>query len=197
MEYEQIFKKIEQNLCWLNANARHAIELQETFLFPAYDTTIRESIKNTNKVRCYKVCLDALYFEFVMTLMRMFDSYEHDTICLQNVFELLSDDFVKHFEIKNKKEIRNEINLASNQYEGLKGSHLVARLSGVRHKHYAHTATNFDRNQFADYGHAEELLKKTLPMLNNLNFAILGKTESFDQVENFWKGYAVEFWQDG
>ena len=71
MEYNELLKKVEQGLFWLDANARHAIELRGTFTFPAYDVSIRALIKGTNKVRCYKICLDAIYFEFVMTLMRM------------------------------------------------------------------------------------------------------------------------------
>jgi len=62
MEYNQLLEKIEQSFFWLTANARHAIELKETFSFPAYDKSIRKLIEGTNKVRCYKVCLDAIYF---------------------------------------------------------------------------------------------------------------------------------------
>jgi len=87
MEYNQLLEKVEQSLAWLDANARHAIECQETFTFPAYDASIRKLIKGTNKVRCYKICLDAIYFDFVMTLMRMHDSYERDTVCFKKLFD--------------------------------------------------------------------------------------------------------------
>ncbi len=116
MQYNHLLKKVEQGLFWLDANGRHAIELQETFTFPAYDVPIRELIKDTNKVRCYKVCLDAIYFEFVMTLMRMYDNYEHDTVCFQKIFEYLSDDFIQKFETETRRKVKGKIQSALNEF---------------------------------------------------------------------------------
>ena len=195
MEYNQLLKKIEQSLFWLNANAGHAIELKETFSFPAYNSSIRKLAKGTNKVRCYKVCLDALYFEFVMTLMRMYDSYEYDTICFKKLSEYLTDDFIQQYEMNTKREVRTKIESALTEFQNLKASHLVGRLKTVRHNMFAHTSTNFNRNQVANYGHAEQLLEKTLSMLNSLNSAFRDKIEPYDRISTFWKGYAKEFWQ--
>ncbi|MBW2341355.1 MAG: hypothetical protein JRF50_13610 [Deltaproteobacteria bacterium] len=195
MEYNELLKKVEQGLFWLDANARHAIELHETFAFPAYEPSIRALIKGTNKVRCYKICLDAIYFEFVMTLMRMYDSYERDTICLKTLFEYLSDSFVQDFEAKTRRKVENEIQSARKEFKSLNGSHLVGRLRTVRNNMFAHTSPNFSRNQVAKYGHAEKLLKRTLPMLNSLNSAIGGKAEPYDKVKEYWKKYSREFWQ--
>jgi hypothetical protein len=182
MQYNQLLKKVEQGLFWLNANARHAIELGEL-------------IKGTNKMRSYKICLDAIYFEFVMTLMRMYDSYERDTVCFNKLFEYLSDDFIHHFETNTQRKVRTKIETALNEFNSLNGSHLVERLKTVRHNMFAHTSTNFNRTQVAEYGHAEKLLERTLPMLNNLNSAIRGKKEPYDKLSKFLKGYAIEFWQ--
>ena len=196
MEYDQMLNKVMLRLAWLNANARHAIELRETFTFPAYDTSIRKIIRGTNNVRCYKVCLDAVYFEFIMTLMRMYDNYKSDdTACFEKLIECLSADFVQNFESKTQRRVKSKIQSAIKEYLSLKDSHLVARLKTVRHKMFAHTSTNFNSSQVAKYGYAEELLQRTLPMLNNLNSAIHDKVEPFDKISKCWKGYATEFWQ--
>jgi hypothetical protein len=195
MQYGQLLNKVEGGLFWLNAHADHAIELRETFTFPAYDASLRKLIKGSNKVRCYKICLEAVYFEFVMTLMRMYDSYERDTICFKTLFEYLSDEFIQNFETKTGRQIKNKIQSALNEYKSLNGSHLVSRLRTVRDKMFAHTSTNVNRSQVAKYGHAEKLLERTLPMLNTLSSAIRDKVEPYDKRSKYWKGYATEFWQ--
>jgi hypothetical protein len=196
MRYNQSLDKVHESLSWLNANARHAIELQETFTFPAYDRSIRESIKGTDKVRCYKICMVALYFEFIMALMRMYDSYERDTASFKTLFGYLSNDFIHRFEARTQRKVKSEIQSALNEYKKLKGSHFWGRLKTVRDNMFAHTSTNFNRRQIAEYGHTEKLLAKTLPMLNSLNLAIRGRTEPFDKIGAYWKAFAIEFWQD-
>lgn len=195
MEYDKALKAVDKNLYWLNANAKHAIELQETFSYPAYDTSVRELIKDMNKGRCYKVCLEAIYFEYIMTLMRMYDSYQADVICFERLFECLTDDFIHEFEKFNQRNIKTSIDESFAEYKKLKGSHLVSRLTTIRHKMYAHTAANFDSNQFAEYGHAEELLSKTLPMLNSVINSIWNKEEQYEKLIQYWKNCALEFWQ--
>jgi hypothetical protein len=195
-EYDQILNKVKLRLTWLNANARHAIELCESFTFPAYDSSLRKAVEGTNNVRCYKVYLEAAYFEFIMTLMRMYDNYKSDDIvCFEKIFEYLSADFVHDFENKSQRKVKNKIQSALNNYKSLNDSHLVARLKTVRNKMFAHTCAAFNRSQVAKYGYAEELLKKTLPMLNNLNSAFHDKVEPFDTIRKYWKGYATAFWQ--
>jgi hypothetical protein len=195
IDYNEILQKVEQGLAWLDANARHAIECQETFAFPAYNSSIRELIKDTNKVRCYKICLEAIYFDLIMLLMRMYDSYERDTVCFKNLFAYLNGGFIHDFEIKTQRPISDTIHSARTEFQNLKGSHLIGRLKTVRHNMLAHTSINFKRNQVARYGDAEKLLEKTLPMINDLNSAILGKVHPYDKIRKYWKGYAVEFWQ--
>jgi len=194
MQHNQSLSKINKNLLWLNSNAKHAIELKETFSFPAYDESIREKIKGTYKVYCYKHCMIALYFEFVMSLMRMFDNYE-DTASFKTLFSYLSDDFISYYETESHRKIKSEIKLALNDYNKLNGSHLVARLKTVRHNMFAHTSMKFNKKQIAEYGYAEKLLDKTLPVLNKLNLIIRGESEPFDKLSAKWKLYAVEFWQ--
>jgi hypothetical protein len=195
MEYIQVLRNVEQGLFWLDLNARRAIELKETFTYPVYDTLIRAFIQGTDKVRCYKVCLDAVYFEFIMTLMRMYDNYKYDTICFQRLFAHLSTDFIQSFESNTGRIITPEIQTALEEFKSLKGSHLIGRLKTVRHNMFAHTSTDFNRNEVAEYGQAEELLEKTLPMLNGAQSAIRGKPEPYDKFSEYWKLYAVEFWQ--
>jgi hypothetical protein len=195
MGYDEIIRKIGLRLLWLNANARHAIELKETFTFPAYDPELRKII-NGNPVRCYKICLDAIYFEFIMTLMRMYDTYRSDdTVCFAKLFSYLSADLSREIESRTQRSVENDIYSAQKEYTKLKDSHLIARLQTVRNKMFAHTSVHFDKRQVANYGYAEQLLKKTLPMLNNLNSAIFGNDEPFDNISKYWKGYAKEFWQ--
>ena len=45
MTFEKSLKKIDQCLFWLNPNAKHAIELKETFTYPAYNYELSNSIK--------------------------------------------------------------------------------------------------------------------------------------------------------
>ncbi|MFH2092287.1 MAG: hypothetical protein ABIJ31_07980 [Pseudomonadota bacterium] len=196
MEYDETLKYVEKNLYWLNVNARHAIELQETFSFPANDEGLRESIKNTNKVRCYKVCLEAIYFEYVMTIMRMYDSYQRDVMCFQGLFRGLSEEFIKEYELKTNKSIKAAISSVFDNYQKLNGSHLVSGLRKVRHKLYAHTASDFNRNQFGKYGDAEKLLSKSLKLLNSINLAIWSREEPFEKLPKYWTKYSQEFWQN-
>lgn len=195
MKHTQLLEKVEQNLFWLDANARHAIECQETFAFPFNSAPIRQLIKETKKVRCFNICLNAIYVDLVITLMRMYDSYERDTACFENLFACLTDDFIQNLEIHMRRTVTNTIERARNEFASLKGSHLMGRLNTVRHNMLAHTSTNFNRNQVARYGDAEKLLERTLQMLNQLNSSIRGKVESYDRLHKYWKGYAVEFWQ--
>lgn len=195
MGYDELLKNIKQGLYWLDVNARHAIELQETFTFPAYDNSICGFVKGTDKARCYNLCLNALYFDFVMTLMRMYDSYERDTACFENVFDYLSDDFVLDFKSNTGKDINTDIAEAQKKYSNITGSHLLGSLRIVRHKIFAHTSIDFPTEQRAKYGYAEDLLARTLPMLNRLNTAINGKAEPYDSIHAHWKGFAKDFWQ--
>lgn len=197
MNFDQSIKKINQCLFWLDLNIRNAIELKEMFTFAAYDNSLHTSIQGTNVVRGFNVTLKALYFEFVMTLMRIFDTYERDTASLKNVFTYLNeDDFIKTFEKKTQREIAQIITKAEQQYNAVKGSHFVARLNTVRNKLYAHTATEFNKNELADYNHAEELLNKTIPILQDLHLAIDDKGKSYDKFSDYWKDYAVDFWRN-
>jgi hypothetical protein len=193
--FEKSLKKIDQCLFWLNPNAKHAIQLKETFTYPAYNYELRNSIKGTNAVRVYKICLESIYFEFIMTLMRMYDNYERETACFKNLFSELSQDFIKSYEKDKNTKIKNELNSIVHEYNSLNGSHLVSRLTTVRNKLFAHTATNFNSNQFADYGHAEELLEKTLSLLNRLNKIFSNRIEPFEKIANHWKGFSSEFWE--
>lgn len=196
IEYNQLLDKVMIRLSWLNANAIQAIKLRETFTFPAHDTALRHIIRGTHIVACYKVYLDAVYFEFIMTLMRMYDNYKNDdTACFEKLIECLSVDFVRHFEIKTQRKVKSKIQSAIKEYLSLKDSHLVVRLKTVRHKMFAHTSTNFNSSQLAKYGYAEELLERTLPMLNDLNSAICDKIEPFDKLSEHWQNYSTEFWQ--
>jgi hypothetical protein len=195
MNYKQIFKKIEQCLFWLNLNIRNAIELKEMFTCAANDKSLHMSIKGTKVVRGYNVNLKALYFEYVMTLMRIFDAYERDTASLKNIFVYLhEDDFIKTFEKKSQRDISQRIKEAEQNYKALKGSHYLARLSTVRNKLFAHTTTEFNRNELADYNHADELLIKTIPIIQDLHLVIYDKEESYDKFSEYWKGYAAKYW---
>jgi hypothetical protein len=194
--YEKSLKKIDQCLFWLNPNAKHAIELKETFSYPAYNDELRNSVKGTNSVRAYKICLESIYFEFIMTLMRMYDSYEKETACFKNLFNEINENFIESYEKDKNIKIKEELNSIVHDFNNLKGSHLVSRLTTVRNKLFAHTATNFNSNQFAHYGHAEELLDKTLPLLNRLNKIFSNRIEPFESIITLWKGYSLEFWNN-
>ena len=164
------------------------LNLRKRFRFPAYDRSIRELIKEARKVLCYKVCLDAIYFEFIMTLMRMYDSYEYDTVCFKKLSEYLTDDFLQQYEKNTQRDVRIEIESSLKEFQSLKGSHLTGKLKTVRHNMFAHTSINFNRNQVAEYGDPEKLLEKTLPILNSLNFAFRNKREPYDEISTLWKG---------
>jgi len=126
----------------------------------------------------------------------MYDTYKSDdTVCFDKLFYYLSAEFIQEIENKTQRRIKSKIHSAQKEYTNLKDSHLIARLKTVRNKMFAHTSANFDKRQVARYGYAEQLLEKTLPMLNNLNSAILGNVEPFDSISKYWKGYAKEFWK--
>ena len=48
---------------------------------------------------------------------------------------------------------------------------------------------------FPEYGFAEELLSKTLTMLNSLINSIWNKEEPYEKLIQYWKNHALEFWQ--
>jgi hypothetical protein len=115
MRYSQSLNKVNEGLLWLNANARYAIEPRKTFTFPAYDLSIHESIKGTDEIRCYKICLFAIYFEFIMILIRMYDSYERDTVSFKTLFGYLSNDFIYNFEKETHRKVNSKIQSTLNQ----------------------------------------------------------------------------------
>lgn len=195
MDFEGSLKKIEQCLFWLNPNARHAIELKETFTYAANNDELRNSIKGTNHVRVYTTCLNALYFELIMTLMRMYDSYERETANFQNLFKQTDDNFIESYEKYKNVKIKEEFVSIVHDFTELKSSHLVARQTYIRNKLFAHTATDFNSNQFPNYGDAEKLLNKTLPLLNKLNEIFRNASEPFDSISKYWEGYSSEFWR--
>jgi len=129
-----------------------------------------------------------------MTLMRMYDNYERETACFKNLFNEIDDKFIESFEKHKNTDIKEELNSVIHEFTKLNGSHLVSRLTIARHKIFAHTATNFNSNQFADYRHAEELLEKTLPLLNRLNKIFRNRLEPFEQITKRWKDFSSEFW---
>ena len=194
MLYKKELDQVKKILLWLNANGRHAIELSETFAFPAYDVSIRNAIKGTNKVRCYNTCMIALHVEFILALMRMYDTYKGNTACFEALFKYLSNDFIRHHEASSHTTIAESIHTALNHYKALKGSHVLGRLKTVRNKMFTHTSTRFNRSQIAEYEDADKLLNKTLPILNIINYAITGKEEPFGNISRWWRGYSRDFW---
>ena len=194
MDYDEQSRRIRTSLYWLDVNAKHAIELHESFKYPAYNERVREYIRGTRNARYYDICLKSIYFEFIMTLMRMYDSYERDTACFSRLFKLLTRDFVSKFKNNTDINIESIIRKANDDYKILNGSHIMGKLKAVRHNMYAHTGTKFNRKQVAAYGDAEKLLDKTLPILNELNVAIYGKPEPYDRISSIWGEYSREFW---
>jgi hypothetical protein len=156
---------------------------------------LRDSIKGTNKLRCYNVYIKSVYYELVMTLTRMYDQRnEPGDVCFKRLFELLSDDFIKELETQTTKQIKAKIKSAFNDYKYLNGSHYLSRLRIIRHKRFAHTSFNFDKRQLPKYGDAERLLHKTLLMLNKIDTAVRDNTIDYEEYGLFWNSYAVEFW---
>jgi hypothetical protein len=196
MSYNEQLRRIENLLYWLDANAKHAIELDESFKYPAHNARVREYIKGTGNARFYGICLRSIYFELVMTLMRIHDSYERDTACFSSLLKLITRDFVSKFKDKTNRNILININRVNINYKLLSGSHVMGKLKTVRHNMYAHTGTKFNREQVAAYGDAERLLEKTLLMLNDINIAIYGKPEPYDRISRIWAKYSREFWDN-
>ncbi|MBC2704671.1 hypothetical protein [Desulfobacula sp.] len=195
MEFLEKLKIIENQLRWLDVEARSAIRLKETFCYAAYDNNVRDSIKKTNKVDCYNVCLHAIYFNFIMALARIFDSRRRDDVhSLNNLFRHLTNDFINEFEKIKKRQIKLYIGKSKEEYKRLKGTNLVAGIIKIRVERFAHNSLDENKKYYPKYGDAEELLDQTLNLINCLSFAIWKKKELYEYRSKEWRRKAQYFW---
>lgn len=79
----------------IDGNVRHALRLQAYFCFGAYNNDIKERFDQSKAAPGYNQILDCLYFELIMTLVRLYDDlpdakHSENTASLPELMGLLS-----------------------------------------------------------------------------------------------------------
>ncbi len=102
----------------------------------------------------------------------------------------------KQEDARNAKEkIQELIASAKSKFKKIEGSHYKAWLrKDARHQLISHLALERKANQYAKVGDAEELLKLTIPLMNDLNFSILGSHNNYETISKNWKKRSKAFW---
>jgi len=196
MNYEDKWNYINDCLGDIVNNAEHAVRLKESFIYPAYDSKIRYTINGTRNAVFYGLCLNSIYFEYIMTLMRMYDDNEIDTSSFGNVIILLDKDFIKEYEQSYLRNISDNVNRAIIKYNGIKNSHYYAGIKMLRNKYLAHTATNILSNRMAKYGYADKILDESICILNILNEAFRRNRSDYVPIGRVYRRLSMEFWDN-
>ena len=194
MEYKPKWNYVNAYLGNIVNNAEHAVRLKESFIYPAYDTKISQTINGTRNSVFYGLCLESIYFEYIMTLMRMYDGKEIDTSSFGNIMVLLDNDFIAEYEQRHSRNIRDNVNIAIIKYNGIINSHLYAGIKMLRNKYLAHTAINLSNNRVAKYGYADKILDESICILNLLTEAFRRKRGDYEPIGRVYHRFSMEFW---
>lgn len=217
----------------VDGNVRHAFKLKAYFYRAAYYDDVKSYFNQTKAAPGYNHIVDALYFELIMTLVRLFDDFpdkKHtdNTASLPKLVRLLSQAQVRAVlqdrsrqrktptgklgqdsqsrdrdslqglqakaTVRAQQETTEIVSLVTD-FQNLKGSHLVGRLSRVRNELFAHTALERNRNNPAMYGDAEDLLDQTANFTARLNAAIRSLHCDYTEHVTTWTEQADAFWQ--
>ncbi|MBU4524407.1 MAG: hypothetical protein KUA37_06635 [Desulfomicrobium sp.] len=218
----------------IDRNVRQAVKLRAYFCRGAYSGhDVRTRFDQSKAAPGFNTILDSLYFEFVLTMARLYDNPDDQrmaekTASIPVLFALLSAPETRaelqrrSVERKTPKDLRdqhgqpapkefvaelqkdavraaeaetNEIEALNTEYGTLKGSHLICRIRKARNEFLAHTALDPSRNNLADYGNAEELLGKTIPLVTRLQLAVRSCHTSLASESTIWEEHADIFWR--
>lgn len=217
----------------VDGNVRHAFKLRSYFCRAAYSDDVKKRFDQSKAASGYNQIVDSLYFELIMTLVRLFDHLQeekssHNTASIPELMSLLTGtevvaelqlrseqrktptgdlekdlkssdlDFLKKLKadaVEAACKETSQIFKSFQNYEKLKGSHLLSRLRTVRNELFAHTAIERNRNNPARYGDAEELLEKTAEFVANLNSSIRSLHDDYQGEIQTWQDHAKYFWE--
>lgn len=226
--------KVVKILELVDGNVRHAFKLRSYFCRAAYNDDVKKRFNQSKAASGYNQIVDSLYFEFIMTLVRLFDNLKegrsaHNTASIPELMSLLLEaeviaelqlrseqrktptgdlemdlkysdlDFLKKLKADAIQAARKETSQISSlfqNYEKLKGSHLLNRLRTVRNELFAHTAIERNRNNPARYGDAEELLEKTAQFVDRLNSSVKSLHDDYQGEIKTWQEHAKYFWEN-
>jgi len=226
--------KVVKILELVDGNVRHAFKLRSYFCRAAYNDDVKKRFDQSKAASGYNQIVDSLYFELIMTLVRLFDNLQeeksaHNTASIPELMSLLSEtEVVAQLQLRSEqrktptgdlemdlkssdldflkklkadaiqvacKETSQIFSLLQN-YEKLKGSHLLSRLRTVRNELFAHTAIERNRNNPTRYGDAEELLEKTAQFVASLNSSVKSLHDDYQGEINTWQEHAKYFWEN-
>ena len=226
--------KVVKILELVDGNVRHTFKLRSYFCRAAYKDDVKKRFNQSKAASGYNQIVDSLYFELIMTLVRLFDNLQeernaHNTASIPELMSLLSEtevvaelqlrseqrktptgdleldlkssdlDFLKKLKVDAVQAACKETSQISSSfqnYEKLKGSHLLSRLRTVRNELFAHTAIERNRNNPARYGDAEELLEKTAKFVACLNSSVRSLHDDYQGEIETWKDHAKYFWEN-
>ncbi len=219
----------------IDKQVQRAISLKELFEFSALNKDFKEKLSKSlnNSEECYgfNACVESILFDFIMTLMRIYDDPDINRInvCFKELFKILdSPSVVSHLkkqasknvlsretvfihgtkdlrklnksrkqeDARNAEEkVQESIVSARSKFSEINERHYKARLrKDARHQLISHLALERKTNQYAKIGDAEELLKLTIPLMNDLNFSILGSHNNYETISENWKKRSKAFW---
>lgn len=225
--------KVVKILKLIDEDVRHAFRLQSYFCRAAYNNDVKKYFNQSKAAPGYNQICNSLYFEFIMTLTRLFDNFKrkkntHNTASLPELMSLLSEtevvdelqrrseqrktpsedleknlefsdaDWLKELKDGAKQSACNERSLISGllqDFEKLKGNHLLGRLRIIRNELLAHTAIERNKNNSARYGDPERFLQKTAQFVASLNSAVESLHNDYKEHIKTWQEHADYFWE--
>ena len=95
MPHSKDLEKATKILEIIDINLRHALKLKEYFSRAAYQDDVRAHFDNSKAAPGYSQVLDSIYFELIMTIVRMYDDLSDDkhgknTASLPRLVQILS-----------------------------------------------------------------------------------------------------------
>ena len=167
VEKAVLCKEIAERLV---SETEKAIALQQMHEVGAYDTAIPDAFNNTFEAWGYNITIQALYWDLVMTILKMFDPPDPGTASLRTLNQLLEDDDViseleketrlwgeTHFgkegncieadgltraEYHARARVK-KLRMIGDQFASIGGRHLEASLRKIRNEIVGHSATSY------------------------------------------------------
>jgi hypothetical protein len=121
------------------------------------------------------------------------ESEREDLNSFRVIFEVLapSNDTTNYFDNGSI-----QFEEARKLYVNLKGSHQLARVKALRHKHISHSAIQNHEIQLPKYEHLYELLSSCISIVTLLAKSVISQKTDYDGEKKFWDNCSTSFFNN-
>jgi len=219
-KFKNRIDNIVKRITHLDAEIRHAIRLKCLHELSVTSEPLMQKFDDILACHGFNISRDAIIFELVMTLMRIWDRgkktysipYCFDVVSDQNFIEIFvksetekcSEELLERSHIFRHREVlRTENRIRENIDEFLQlkpqviSDDIVVRLKEVRDNYYAHALkeiTDTDEQTTVKFSEVYEILSETQKLVFLLNLGIIGTDIRYEQIEEDSDRIAKEYW---